>query len=52
MKTAIAILLLAGASHAADWKQLFNGKDLEGWSHVGPGNFVVENGVLKTEGGM
>ncbi|WP_352432761.1 DUF1080 domain-containing protein [Pyrinomonas sp.] len=33
-------------------KQLFNGKDLDGWQHVGPGRFVVENGVLRTEGGM
>jgi hypothetical protein len=35
-----------------DWKPLFNGKDLTGWEHVGPGRFVVENGLLKTEGGM
>ena len=35
-----------------DWTPLFNGKDLTGWEHVGPGKFVVENGVLKTEGGM
>jgi hypothetical protein len=34
------------------WRPLFNGKDLEGWSHVGPGRFVIENGVLRTEGGM
>ena len=33
-------------------KQLFNGKDLTGWKHVGPGSFVVENGLLKTVGGM
>ncbi|HEY6642700.1 DUF1080 domain-containing protein [Povalibacter sp.] len=42
-----------GAVHAADdWRPLFNGKDLDGWSHVGPGRFVVENGLLRTEGGM
>jgi hypothetical protein len=35
-----------------DWKPLFNGRDLTGWEHVGPGRFVVENGLLKTEGGM
>ncbi len=34
------------------WKQLFNGEDLTGWEHVGPGKFVVENRLLKTEGGM
>jgi 3-keto-disaccharide hydrolase len=32
--------------------QLFNGKDLTGWEHVGPGGFVIENNVLKSEGGM
>src|SRR2546423_2168913 len=36
----------------ADNKQLFNGKDLTGWEMVGPGRFLVENGLLKTEGGM
>ena len=39
-------------AHANDWTPLFNGKDLEGWRHVGPGRFVIENGVLRTEGGM
>lgn len=34
------------------WTQLWNGKDLDGWKHVGPGRFVVENGLLKSEGGM
>ena len=37
---------------AEPWKPLFNGKDLSGWEHVGPGRFVVEDGMLKTEGGM
>jgi 3-keto-disaccharide hydrolase len=31
---------------------LFNGKNLDGWEHVGPGSFVVEDGLLKTQGGM
>jgi hypothetical protein len=31
---------------------LFNGRDLTGWTMVGPGRFIVENGLLKTEGGM
>lgn len=34
------------------WKQLWNGRDLTGWRHVGPGKFVVNAGLLKTEGGM
>jgi hypothetical protein len=31
---------------------LFNGKNLDGWKHVGPGALVVEDGMMKTEGGM
>jgi hypothetical protein len=31
---------------------LFNGKDLNGWEHVGPGSFVVRDGMMQTEGGM
>lgn len=34
------------------WTQLWNGKNLAGWEHVGPGRFVIEDGLLKTEGGM
>jgi hypothetical protein len=43
-----------GAKPAADkaWRQLFNGRDMDGWRHVGPGGFRVENGALVTEGGM
>ena len=33
-------------------RALFNGRDLDGWEHVGPGSFVVEDGLLKTQGGM
>jgi hypothetical protein len=35
-----------------EWRQLFNGRDLTGWEQVGPGEFVVEDSVLKTVGGM
>jgi hypothetical protein len=35
-----------------EWKQLFDGKDLTGWKHVGPGNMTVENGLIQTHGGM
>jgi len=40
--------LLAQQSQRA----LFNGKNLDSWKHVGPGAFVVEKEMLKTEGGM
>lgn len=39
-------------AQADNWKQIFDGKDLEGWAHVGPGSFVIEDGMLKTLGGM
>ena len=37
---------------AGEAKQLFNGKDMDGWEHIGPGRFTVEDGMLKTHGGM
>jgi hypothetical protein len=36
----------------AGWKPLFDGRTLDGWEHVGPGRFVIDNGILRTEGGM
>ena len=44
--------MFASLLPAAQWKQLFNGKDLTGWKMTGPGRFVIENGMMKTEGGM
>ena len=35
-----------------EWRQLFNGKDLDGWVHVGDGFMTVEDGLIKTHGGM
>src|SRR2546423_13047517 len=35
-----------------DWKQLFDGKNLTGWKHVGPGYMTVEDGLIRTHGGM
>ena len=52
MRGALIAVLLSSACFAGDWKPLWNGKDLSGWEHVGPGRFVIENGLLKTEGGM
>jgi Domain of Unknown Function (DUF1080) len=37
---------------SSEWRPLFDGRTLDGWDHVGPGKFVVEDGVLRTEGGM
>ena len=35
-----------------EWRQLFNGKDLTGWKHVGPGSQYIEDGLIKSHGGM
>jgi len=36
----------------SQWRQLFNGKDLSGWKHVGPGTMSVEDGLIRGHGGM
>lgn len=38
--------------NSENWRQLFNGRDLNNWEHLGPGGFVIENGLLRTDGGM
>lgn len=43
---------LAGGLCAQQFQPLFNGRDLTGWRMVGPGRFVIEDGMMKTEGGM
>src|SRR5215472_5480346 len=52
MLLVVAALAVAGSAAEQEWKQLFNGKDLEGWKHVGPGSMTVENGLIVTHGGM
>jgi len=54
-----AVLFLAAASgnlsaqnDKEQWRQLFNGKDLTGWKQVGPGTHYVEDGLIKSKGGM
>src|SRR5579863_5201747 len=50
---AVAALAIPGYSQTEKpWQQLFNGKDLDDWTHVGPGNMTVENGLIQTHGGM
>src|SRR5580693_7093995 len=34
------------------WRQLFNGKNLDGWKMVGPGSRYLENGLTGSHGGM
>lgn len=47
-----AILACGSGLFGQEVVQLFNGKDLDGWAHVGKGRVYVEDGLLKTEGGM
>ena len=54
---ALLVVALAGAAgygrgDEPAWRPLFDGKSLDGWEHVGPGRMVLEDGLLRTEGGM
>jgi hypothetical protein len=42
----------ASVADTSQWIPLFNGKDLTGWKHVGPGKHFVEDGMIKSSGGM
>jgi len=46
------VVVVLSSCEDKKWQQLFNGKDLAGWQQVGPGQFVVEDSLLKTVGGM
>ncbi|MBK9170719.1 MAG: DUF1080 domain-containing protein [Bryobacterales bacterium] len=52
MRVLLAMMLAAGLAGAAEWRQLFSGKNLDGWRMTGPGRFEIEDGTLKTAGGM
>jgi hypothetical protein len=52
---AICLFIIATTNSLAaqqSGRALFNGKDLDGWQQVGPGSFLVSDGMMKTEGGM
>ena len=48
----VVVLALPLLAQSDGWIQLFNGKNLDGWKHVGPGSMSVENGLIRTHGGM
>ena len=56
LRFALCLLLLwtplVTQAQTDDWKQLFDGRDLTGWKHVGPGYMTVEDGMIRTHGGM
>ncbi len=47
-----SVLPALPAPDTTGWIQLFDGKDLNGWKHVGPGSMEVENGLIRGHGGM
>jgi hypothetical protein len=57
LRSGLAIVVLVAAYQhfllaQQSSRALFNGKNLDGWQQVGPGSFVVNDGMMKTEGGM
>ena len=48
----LTAMMPVAQAQSGDWKQLFDGKDLVGWKHVGPGEMTVEDGLIRTHGGM
>ena len=49
---ALSAAILPAQQGKPAWKQLYNGKDLTGWQHVGKGQMTIENGLIATHGGM
>jgi len=58
LSLAVCLLILmtktlsAGVADSTHWRHLFNGKDLTGWKQAGPGSHFVEDGFIKSKGGM
>ena len=48
----VSSLIYAIAQDSKEWRQLFNGKELTGWKQAGPGSHYVEDGYIKSKGGM
>ena len=49
---AFSLWSVAALAQLQPERVLFDGTSLEGWAHLGPGNFALEDGALKTQGGM
>lgn len=50
----LLLAIFAGMPDRGDrrWRPLFNGRDLSGWKHVGPGESYVREGTIRSHGGM
>lgn len=51
-KIVLGLIAVSALASAENWTQLFDGKDFNGWKHVGPGEFSIDDGLLHTHGGM
>ncbi len=47
-----AALAQSDAPSPKSWRTIFDGKSLDGWEHIGPGKMKLEDGQIRTEGGM
>src|ERR1700732_184505 len=48
----VALSSITLQAQSGEWQQLFNGRNLTGWKHVGPGGDRLEDGLIRTHGGM
>ena len=48
----LAVFAMPQKEAAGKWIELFNGKDMTGWTHIGKGSFEVQDGALVSQGGM
>ena len=46
----LTFVVLSGSAMEPNWKSLFNGKNLDGWTVRGKATWVVKDGVLVGEG--
>ena len=47
---AVLVMTVGAAKPQPEWKSLFNGKNLDGWTVRGKAKWVVKEGVLIGEG--
>src|ERR687895_554123 len=43
---ALCVFIFATSAPAQEWRELFNGRDLDGWSQLGSAKWRVEDGVI------
>ncbi len=44
--------ITSNKNNEQDWRQLLNGTDLTGWKHVGKGDMLIEDGMIRGKSGM